>query len=360
MPLESAPDRGLPLLFDHLLERFGRAAQRLGQSTHELVIAEQAVRVHFAGSQLNCLLRPLLHLVRGAEDHPASDSPLEIFAWESATSGLLPELPTWCARPVEHPAEVHRLNSPDYAILFDANHRLFVMYHRQTRRAVYWIPRAEDLPYWETAGPFRNIIHWWAGSFGGQLTHAAAVGQGGRGALLVGKSGSGKSTTALLSVEAGLEYVGDDYVLLTGGDDPTAHSVYSTAKMHTAFLQQAVPHWRERVAAEIGPDAKALFYLHETCPGQIRRSLRIESILQPRVTPQPAAHLEPQRQLAALLAAAPSTMYQLHDTPQATLSFLANFARQVPAYTLLLGQDLLSGPRQIAELLTDERTRRAA
>ena len=111
-----------------------------------------------------------------------------------------------------------------------------------------------NLPYWETAAPFRILFHWWSQSFGGQISHAAAVGRDGKGVLLAGRGGSGKSTTAICCVDAGMEYVGDDYVLLTRTPTPTAHSLYNSAKIHTAFLRQALPHWQDRVAGEMGPE----------------------------------------------------------------------------------------------------------
>jgi hypothetical protein len=272
----------------------------------------------------------------------------------------MPDPPPWSFSQVGHRGELCGLASDEFAINFSAEHCLLVMYHRPTRRAVYWVPRAENLPYWEMAAPFRTVFHWWSSSFDGQLTHAAVVGKSGRGVLLVGRGGSGKSTTALLSVEAGLDYIGDDYVLLTGDPEPAAHSLYSSAKMHTAFLGQALPAWRRQVATEIGPEKKSLFFLHETRPEQIRRQLRIAAIVQPQVTTRPVAQWQSRRALDALLAAGPSTMYQLPDARQGTLSFLARLAAGLPTKTLLLGQNLGSGPARIAEWLDDERKCRAA
>jgi hypothetical protein len=121
--------------------------------------------------------------------------------------------------------------------------------------------------------------------------------------------------------------------------------------MHTAFLQTALPHWAARVAAEIGPERKSLFYLHECCGEQVRRQLSIEGILLPRVTASPQASLSPATSAAALLGVAPSTMYQLPDARQTALSFFARFVGGLPAATLHLGADVRSGPRQIDALL---------
>jgi hypothetical protein len=192
------------------------------------------------------------------------------------------------------------------------------------------------------------------------MAHAAAVGRGGRGQLLVGRGGSGKSTTSLLCVDDGMEIAGDDYVLLTFDPEPEAHSLYHSAKMHTAFLQTALPHWTDRVAAEIGPERKSLFYLHECRRGQVRRKLSIDGILLPKITTSPDARLSPAATGVALLGVAPSTMYQLPNARQATLSFFTRFVGSLPAATLHLGTSVRSGPRQIDALLAHGDLRHAA
>ena len=49
-----------------------------------------------------------------------------------------------------------------------------------------------------------------------RIAHAASLGRDGRGILLLGHGGAGKSGTALAGVAAGLQTVGDDYVALSG------------------------------------------------------------------------------------------------------------------------------------------------
>ncbi|MFM9067420.1 MAG: serine kinase, partial [Planctomycetota bacterium] len=64
-------------------------------------------------------------------------------------------------------------------------------------------PRA--IPPWETASPLQVFMHWAYAAAGLRLTHAAALGQGGVGALLVGAGGSGKSGTTRAGLLHGLE-----------------------------------------------------------------------------------------------------------------------------------------------------------
>ena len=45
--------------------------------------------------------------------------------------------------------------------------------------------------------------------------HAACVGQGGRGVLLIGESGAGKSTASLHCLLRGLDFVSEDSIFAT-------------------------------------------------------------------------------------------------------------------------------------------------
>jgi hypothetical protein len=243
---------------------------------------------------------------------------------------------------------------------FSADHDLLCLYHRPTNRAVYWLPTAEWLPYWEIAAPFRILLHWFAQSFGGQIVHAAAVGRDGHGVLLAGRGGSGKSTTAITCLDAGMEYVGDDYVLLMPRPTPIAHSLYNSAKIHTAFMNRALPHWQGRVAARIGPEQKSLLFVNECFTDQVRGRLQIRAVLQPKVGAASSSQIRRQSASLGLLAIAPSTMSQLPLARQSTLSVIADSLRDIPSYRLELGSDLASAPNELTKLLSEQEISRAA
>jgi hypothetical protein len=61
-----------------------------------------------------------------------------------------------------------------------------------------------------------------------------------------------------------------------------------------------------------------------------------------------------------LLAVAPSTMYQLPEARQQTLSFIAGWMGDVPAFRLDLGSNLSSAPMAVANLLSRKELSRAA
>ena len=94
------------------------------------------------------------------------------------------------------------------------------------------------IPPWENGSPLRLFLHWAYAHAGMRLTHAGTLGIGGAGALIVGASGSGKSGTTLAGLLNGLESAGDDYVLLEGGEDLTAHAVFRIFKQDSNGLRR--------------------------------------------------------------------------------------------------------------------------
>jgi len=275
-------------------------------------------------------------------------------AWDSP-DGWLPPRPPWDFRRLGVLGEIPGLEAGELSANYSADHGLVSLYHRPTRRALFWLPDAKKLPFWERAAPFRILLHWWSRSFGGQICHAAAVGRDGRGVLLVGRGGSGKSTTAIACVDAGMEYVGDDYVLLTRDDEPLAHSLYNSAKIHTAFLNQSLSHWSSWVAEEIGPERKSLVFMDQCLPRQLRDRLLIEGVVQHRKSPirsTPGFRVAPLRMRFWQSPLPPCTSSPKLGNRRYLSSRIGT--RSVPAYLLHLGTDLSSAPSVLSRMLAQE------
>jgi hypothetical protein len=175
------------------------------------------------------------------------------------------------------------------------------------------------------------------------LMHAAAVGRPDGAVLLIGRGGSGKSTTALLALKAGWAYLADDYCAMRLEPRPTVFSLFSSAKFHfdnplTTFLEQQHNPDREKGYTMLYPR-----YEH-----QLLVSAPIRAVVLPRLGG--TLGLEPISSAAALLALAPNTLLQL-GTRQAALSDMAALLRGVPSYALNLGDDPSAVPAALELLL---------
>ena len=186
--------------------------------------------------------------------------------------------------------------------------------------------------------------------------HAAAVGTSDGGVLIVGRNGSGKSTSALASLEGGLLYAGDDHVLVEPGDPPWVHSIYSAGKVHLDnrhrvpdLARHAIDSSREGL---IG-DAKALVYLAGICPERIARGFPLRAILVPKVTGGETTRVVATAPSEAFSALSPSSVLQLPGTRATALREQAALARTVPTYRLELGGPVEQVPHVIRDLLED-------
>jgi hypothetical protein len=222
----------------------------------------------------------------------------------------------------------------------------------RVNRALFWVPAVKQLPYWEQGSPLLAILHWWVEQHERLLIHAAAVGNRDGAALIVGKSGSGKSTTSLACLSAGLLYLGDDYTIISLHPSPRVHSLYNTAKVdgnHVKSFPHLLPeiYNHEALARE-----KALLFLSRSYQRQIIRELKVRAILMPRVTGQVHTRLNRTSAAAALTALAPSTIFQLPRAGESNFKFVARFVSKLPCYVLECGTDLSRIPEVVVSSLS--------
>ena len=218
-------------------------------------------------------------------------------------------------------------------------------------RAWYWVADAGRIPYWEEATPLVYLLDWWLRERDMYMLHAGAIGTPAGGVVLVGKSGSGKSTTALSSLHSDLVYAGDDYVGVSLGPQPEVHSFYSSGKLmqnhveRLPFLLDALAN-RERLDAE-----KAVVYMNERWPERMSPGFPLRAVVAPRVTPGLVeARVLEASPAEAFRALAPSTVFQMHTRGQDSLARARRLLERVPSYVLELGSDMASIPHAVGEL----------
>jgi hypothetical protein len=222
------------------------------------------------------------------------------------------------------------------------------------REAWFWCAGAADLPYWEYSAPFSAIIHWWLAASEVAFVHASAVGTEHGGVLIVGPSGSGKSTTALLSLEAGFTYAGDDHVAVEPdytGQGPWVHSLYGTGKLIpgsslTSPALEAAAINRSSLA-----DEKAVILLNRYAPDRVSAGFPLRAVLVPRITHSPETRISPISPAKALVRLAPSSIFQLPGSAAADLRIMSRVVQAVPSFQIELGNDVSAIPSAISNLV---------
>ena len=278
-----------------------------------------------------------------------NEAEVSLYVWEESrrSTGFPP--PPWGNRYVySHRGDIQGYNHPEIQVAFSQHSRVLSLYHRTRRLGIFWTPSLTTLPGYEWAGPMRWLINWIGLERGLQLTHAGAVGLQGRGLLLAGKGGSGKSTTSLACWSAGWDFVSDDYCWLSSHDHVEAHAVYKTAKL---IPDQPVdlPDW-DRVARL--SDEKSVYQLDELRGGRLADVLRIEALLLPAIRQVDRPGLREASPRDALAALSLSTLAQLPGTGAESMSILKKAVETLPAYHLDLCHPVSAVPSVLKELLS--------
>jgi hypothetical protein len=346
---------------------FDEAARASGHvEEKDFTIAGSLVRLRSARPEMTRRLsKAFAHLeaVSAASEEPE----LTINLWDSASRGTAPP-PLPNTRDEEAPGAFFYYSDErlriGYQLGTSGDARVLAVYpeaptpalsvlDRAGTRAWYWVADAQRIPYWEQSTPMVYLLDWWLRDRGLHMLHAGAVGTPEGGVILVGKSGSGKSTATLSTLQSDLMYAGDDYVAVSLEPRPRVHGLYGSGKLMPDHVQR-LPFLLQALANSDQLDVeKAVVYVHEQWPANMSTGFPLRAILAPRVTPGlDQARITEASPLAGFTALAPSTVFQMHTRGQDSLMRVRRLVETVPSYTLELGSDMASIPRAISDLLT--------
>jgi hypothetical protein len=209
---------------------------------------------------------------------------------------------------------------------------------------------------YERAKPFARLLLEWHNDQGIQVIHGGLVAKNGQGALLVGKSGSGKSTSSLACLCGGLDFLGEDFVGLEITKEGTVigHSLYNSV-----FLERNHSKRFEKLNAHVirgqhSNERKAGVLLSEGFSSRLKRSVPIRALVLPQVNETIVqSRFRSASKGEALLGLGPSCLFQIPSRGAGSFPKLAELAAIVPSYHLELGSDLTSIPSAIGKILSE-------
>jgi hypothetical protein len=334
--------------FDEVRETWQAAADGTRMEERAYRIAGLGLELRFAGAALvPALTRALAHLPAPPPDVPT----LVVHAWDTRTTGVaIPPAP-WGADDYLEYGKIRGFFGERFQCAFQWGSHSLVMLDVERGEAIYWVESAEQIPHFEMAAPLRIVLHGWLAARDVELVHAAAVGSDDGCVLLAGKSGAGKTWTALAASCSGLRLLADDYCLLRAGSPTRVASVYNAAKTHADALGR-LPFLDPMVDNPERPDGdKAVYFLREHDPIELLLEADLRAVLVPRRITTGTARLVPAPAAAALAALAPSTILQLPAAGAETLRRLTSVVRDVPSFYLDVGAELAAIGPTIASAL---------
>jgi hypothetical protein len=336
-----------------LVSSFAAAADANGGATADRhAVAGAQVLLRFASPELRESLAPAFAHLACPGAPAGGPYSLTVNLWDSATTGAPP--PARPPVPVDvAPGALFHFQEASIRGAYQPGLETLSVFDAGSGVAWHWVADAAAQPYWDKACPIRQILSWWLALRGSIQLHGAAVGTGSVGVLLVGKGGSGKSTTALSTLGSDLRYAGDDYVAASVDPDPWVHSLYNSGKLEPDHLHGLLPHLVPLVAnLDERADEKAVIYVQQHFPEQTTEGFALGSILVPTIQPaQRESRIISTSRAAAFAALAPSTMLQLHTADSRAWQAMSRLVARVPCFGLELGSDVAAIPGLIGEFI---------
>jgi hypothetical protein len=335
---------------DGLRASFDAAAARAGLVERDLLVADRRIRLRFAEPALVPTIEPAFEHLVTPLDH-RDDPSLTVCVWDAVSTGV-------SRVPLPQDVLHHGESGPRYhgdhdgMVVHAADATLSVI-ERRRRAALYYVPDANDVPWYQKAAPLKDVVHAWAGWHDLEFLHAAAVGRPDGGVLIAGAAGSGKSTTSLACLRAGHAYAGDDYVLVDV-ERAFVHPLYSSAKLEWDSLDRRSGLLQP---ANSRVDPKAVAFLAGDAPDRIGAGFPLVALLLPTITGRDETRAVATTAARALLGLAPSTVLQMPGQSQPTLGAMTRLVERIPAFRLELGKNVSAVPDAVDAVIAGLRDR---
>jgi len=329
---------------------FIEAEQKAGGSVERYFsIGGFTVKLRFAGSALVPKIIPALEHLSSASSSAAS---LTICLWDSESTGTTMPAPPWSIDDYNARGEVKDFNGGRYLTACNKGSGALSVLDKSSDTALWWIRNSSNVPFYETGSPLLTILHWWLQQKERQVVHAGAVGTRQAGVLMVGKSGSGKSTSSIACINSDLFYAGDDYCILSAHPAPHVYSLYNSGKLNADHIRN-FPHLIPAVSnMDRIDEEKPLVLMNKHFPQKLINELPISAIFLPRITGLTYTTITQTTQAAALKALAPNTLFQLSNASHKSFSEIVRFVKQLPCFYLNLGTELDQIPQVISHYLS--------
>jgi len=356
----SQPGRNFPdsdRVVGQMRAAFARASQECASQLREtnLVLGGQPLRLRTVGFKVHDRIkRPLAHLETWPPTGAPSSTGLTIELWDELETGV------GCAGfAIDDELDAGKGDvvtvSADRRYVSMRRARSHAVYDRKDRRIIGSSRNGDRVSLIELGRPMQYLFCYWFHDANLQLIHSGMVGQDGAGVIVAGRSGSGKSTTCLVCLAAGMNYLGDDVLAMSGNKDAgfVGHSVYNSNHMSPSDVGRFAQLTKHVKSGGCAKEDKWLVMLHEAFPGQVLGSLPIRAIALPRIVDQPSSSFRRASKAQALMTIAPSSIVLIEGAMPEGLARLGELVEHVPAYWLELGRDFWSTPDCLRALISE-------
>jgi len=189
------------------------------------------------------------------------------------------------------------------------------------------------------------------------MIHAAALEKHGRGIVIPGMSGRGKTTSFISLLRSGYRYLSDDHPLIRDAGTHVEVLPFPNRVNVTESTIACFPELRNAPDHVLRPGSpKRSFHPEDLYPTSVGNCCQPAVMLFPHVLNAPHSHLELLPKSRALEILLPQSLL-VYDPEVARQEFqvLARLVQQVDCYRLHFGRDILDLPKLITPLLEQGR-----
>jgi len=335
-------------VFARVQAAFDSATADTPDSVVELApaLAGRAARIRIVGRGLARAIAPAFaHLPRPG---PGAAPELHVGLWDQSASRV--PGPRRLVDEVLPPGDATAASTDGRWVIYRRNASVTCL-DRALGRIAGWVEAGDRLALLDRGRPLYAPLLLWLRDRRVDAAHAGLVAADGRGILVAGESGSGKTTTVLSCLLDGFDFVSDDYVGLEArtGSAYVGHGLHGSTHLRPDDLWRFPRLARHAIRGRLPEEDKALILLSEACPERLRPAADIDLLVLPRVTGVPGPRISPASRSQALLRLAPSSLWMVRHARGSGLPGLAGLVGCVPCYWLDLGGDVSA----IAPLLRD-------
>ena len=321
-------DPRIPALNDSIAEAFDVKASR-GVVIQRFAVAGLRIETRIAGVQLSRLMtRPFAPMQTQSADEPD-------LVWTVCEGdGEIPSAPTRDLHGTLFAGRDHDMIAERWLFsdtVFDP-----------VARTIRTITRSpSELTLYERAKPLLRVLNLSLYECGILITHAALIGRDGRGVLVTGRGGMGKTTTSAVALLRGLEFLSDDFVAVEArADGYFGHMLFNSLMLEQQHIKR-LPR-----LAEIADypkykfETKALAHPDGLEGARLQQRLKIVAVLVPAIVDRTEGGLLPLSKGEALRALGPSSVFASPRREKSRFDFYQTMLARLPCYRLELGSDL--------------------
>jgi len=332
--------------FFQTLQKLAIEAQTNQQVTHfDIDLVHINIRLSFFSNELKHLLLPALsHLTNSSA---ASQEPeYQIYVLD----GTLIDSPFPAIEGISNKfifrGDIEDFSTDQYQIAYLIHSKMICAVDHTHKIGIVIAKDSKRIPAFTTASPLKEIFNWIMLKNQCSLIHAAAVGNQNGALLLTGKSGAGKSITAIRCLFNGFDFFGDDIVGISNKNQPLVHSIFATAKIFQKDCQAITGLGKYSNFSSDSPNNKEVFFLGEDFKGQLPIQAPIKAILH-LVQSNDKAVISP-TSVAKVLNIVGSTSYTMfpYSHQKHTIQLISLF-KSVACYQFELGNQV----NQVAPVL---------